>query len=87
MGFIFGSIGLIIGLILIIFPKALSKILRLSPSRGGVEIRKENKKWKVGMSPTVEKCLGERNAVILLRIIGAACVIISIFTFLSDNSP
>lgn len=85
MGLITGSFALIFGLILLIFPREMSRFLRLGPSTG-IVIRKESNEWKVGMAKSVEHALGEKNAVSFLRILGAISIFLSVFAFLSSEA-
>ncbi|MFA4953476.1 MAG: hypothetical protein WC584_04600 [Candidatus Pacearchaeota archaeon] len=65
----------------------MAKILQISPSRGGIEIKKERGKWKGRMSPSLEKTFGIERAKFWLRIVGIAFLISSIIAYLSPNAP
>ena len=77
-----GLFALIFGLILILFPKAMSKAFRIGAGPGVFRTRVENKKVKVGLQPTMSKEFGEEKAIIIMRVIGVIFIISSIFAFI-----
>ena len=86
MGIIFGTIELIVGLLLILFPGTMAKIWRIGP-RPQFGFKKEKGKWKVGFSPTLEKAFGLKKAKFLVRVLGVIILIVSLITYLSPNAP
>lgn len=84
MGIIIGTFGLIIGLLFILFPKIAMNIFRLK----GKGFHKESGKTKFEIArPPLYKLTGEKNSIMIYRIVGIILVIISIFAYLSSNSP
>lgn len=84
MGIIIGSFALILGLLFIIIPKGMMNIFRL---RGKGIYKKRGKiKFEIAKPPLYE-LMGEKKAVMFVRIIGVIFLIVSIFAFLSSSAP
>ena len=86
MGVIIGAFGLIFGLILILFPKAMSKIFRWGYAQPFEIRRGGDKKIKVGLTPTMEEKFGNK-AIMIMRVIGIVVIMFSIFAFLWKGAP
>jgi len=84
MGVYFGTFVLLISLVFLIFPKAMSKIM---VSSRGVRVRKEKGKIKAGMPKTAVQMAGEKGSKIIIRVIGTILLIISIFAYLTTEFP
>ncbi|MFA6022466.1 MAG: hypothetical protein WC781_00075 [Candidatus Pacearchaeota archaeon] len=85
MGIITGTFGLIIGLLLILLPKPMSKFF--VSARTGMSVRKKEGKLKAGLTNSLANSMGEKRAVILMRLIGVLLLILSIFAYMSPNAP
>ena len=83
MGYIIGSVGLVLGLLFLIFPKFMMNIFRF---RGqGFHKKKGKTKYELFQKPA-DKVIGEKKAIWLYRIFGIICLILSVFAFLSDSA-